>query len=119
MRLYIDEDSCDSRLVQELRRLGLEVLAANELRRTGLSDREHLEFAAAEGCAILTANIGDFHALHGEWAATGRTHHGILLWKKSVRRSPESLAASVFEVVGTAASDQYANAVVKVPNRND
>jgi hypothetical protein len=112
----VDEDSCDRRFVQELRRLGVDVLAADELGRKGLSDADHLAFATAEGCALLTANVGDFHALQGECARLGREHAGILIWKKSVRRSPESLAADVFRVLAEAPGGVLSNALVRVPH---
>lgn len=115
MRLYVDEDSCDGRLVRELRRLGVEVLAADELGRKGMSDADHLAFAAAEACVLLTGNVGDFHALNGEWARAGREHAGILIWKKAVRRSPENLAASVFQLL-TDSPGSLSNTITRVPN---
>ena len=115
MRLFIDEDSCDGRLIQELRRLGVEVLAADELGRKGLPDDLQLEFATAAGSVLMTANIADFHALHSEWASLGRDHAGILIWKKGARRSAESLAAGVLEVL-TSMAGMTTNAILRVPS---
>jgi hypothetical protein len=44
-----------------------------------LPDRSHLEFAAAEGRVIYTANVGDFAALDAEYAETGVFHAGIIV----------------------------------------
>jgi hypothetical protein len=42
-------------------------------------DEPILAAAADEDRVIVTANIGDFAALHARWTAEGRTHAGIVL----------------------------------------
>jgi hypothetical protein len=42
-------------------------------------DEPILDTAAVEDRFIVTANIGDFAALHAQWTAEGRAHAGIVL----------------------------------------
>jgi len=47
-KLYIDEDSMDRDLVRALRARGVDVVTAQEVGRIGISDEEHLRFAASQ-----------------------------------------------------------------------
>lgn len=42
-------------------------------------DEEHLSLATAQGRALYSFNVGDFHEIHTEWTSTGRDHAGIIL----------------------------------------
>lgn len=69
----------DSDLVIALRLRGVTVLTALESALIETSDEEHLRFAATQGCALYTFNVGDFFRLHTAWAIEGRSHSGIIL----------------------------------------
>lgn len=96
--LYIDEDSCDVRLIAALRRAGFDVVTADEAGTRGWSDREQLEFAASLGRVILSANVGDFAGLQRSWGRMHRHHFGIVIWKRP-RWSPERFAEHFAGVV--------------------
>jgi hypothetical protein len=73
MLLYADEDFSFP-VVQELRRLGQDVLTAQQDGRTSTSDPAILARAHALGRAVLTYNRRHFERLHRQGAA----HSGIL-----------------------------------------
>jgi hypothetical protein len=77
--LYLDEDSSDGDLRLALEQRGFAVRTAIEAGTAGMPDEEQLAFASAEGFILITANVGDFHALHGRWLAAGRSHFGIVV----------------------------------------
>ena len=73
MQLYADEDF-PLGVVQELRRLGHDVLTAQEDGRRATPDPDLLARAHALGRAVLTHNRRDYERLHRQGAA----HSGIL-----------------------------------------
>jgi Domain of unknown function (DUF5615) len=78
-RLYLDDDSENKALVRALSDRGYDVVRATDVGMRGRPDSEHLEFAAANGRALYTANRGDFLKLDGEWSRAGRLHSGIVI----------------------------------------
>src|SRR4051812_44331011 len=44
-----------------------------------IPDEDQLEYAASQGRAILSFNIGDFYEREAAWKAASRAHHGILV----------------------------------------
>lgn len=79
LRLYLDEDSMDQRLVRALRARGVNVETALEAEMVARSDEEHLEYAAASGRVLHTFNVADFYELHGRFMEAGRQHAGLVL----------------------------------------
>ncbi len=79
LRLYMDEDSMDQALVRALRARGVDVMTAHEAGMIERTDRDHLEFAAAQGRSLCTFNIGDFYELHTAYLAQGKMHAGIIV----------------------------------------
>ncbi len=79
IRLYLNEDTINRRLIQALRSRDIDVLTAREAGLTGVSDREHLEYASSLGHTILTFNTRDFVKLHTEYAALGKRHAGVIV----------------------------------------
>jgi hypothetical protein len=73
MLLYADEDFALP-VVVELRRLGHDVVTAQEDGRTAIPDADILARAHALGRAVLTYNRRDFERLHRQ----GATHSGIV-----------------------------------------
>lgn len=74
LRLLIDEDSQDKRLVQLLRETGHDVITANEAGLMSQPDQIVFRYAINDNRVLLTLNCRDFEALHEE----DSTHPGIL-----------------------------------------
>ena len=79
VRLYCDEDSMRHALVSGLRKRGVDILTPLEAGTTKESDERQLAYAAAQGRAIYSFNVGDFCRLHSEWSARQQPHAGIVL----------------------------------------
>ena len=78
--LFTDEH-IDTRLPKALARRGFDILSCQDDGRAHqrISDEDQRAYAASQGRAILTFNIGDFIALDAEWKQNGRRHAGIIL----------------------------------------
>jgi predicted nuclease of predicted toxin-antitoxin system len=76
-RLYSNENF-PRRVVEELRRLGHDVLTSHQAKRSNqrIPDEEVLEFATSEKRAVLTLNRRDFIRLH---LSTKGKHGGIIV----------------------------------------
>ncbi len=61
-KLYADED-VPLPLIKALRKLGVDILRAQEVGLVGAKDEEQLVWAIRMGRALLTFNIRDFPAL--------------------------------------------------------
>jgi Domain of unknown function (DUF5615) len=79
IRLYIDEDAIDSRLIAALRARSVGVVTVLDVDSFGKSDEDQLTFATGQGCVLYTFNMADFHRLHMQWMKAGREHAGIIL----------------------------------------
>jgi hypothetical protein len=80
-RLFADEDF-DHPVVEELRRLGHDILTVQDagLANHGLPDVDVLAFAVSQGRAVLTFNRRDFIRLHRR----SSTHAGIIVCTRDV-----------------------------------
>lgn len=76
--LYLDEDVHPT-LAKILRERGFDVRTTAEVGMLEKSDPEQLEFAAAQGRAILTYNVRDYVRLAQQYAEQQRTHAGIVV----------------------------------------
>ena len=79
IRLYFDEDSMRHALVEALRKRGVDVLTPLEVGSTEQTDEQQLEYAATQGRAIYSFNVGDFCRIHAEWLRQHKSHTGIVL----------------------------------------
>lgn len=79
MRLYLDEDSMDRRLLATLRDRGHDCLTAEEASMRGRTDADQLAFAATAVRVLYTFNVGDFCRLHSAWMRAGRAHAGMVV----------------------------------------
>ncbi|MFO0953277.1 MAG: DUF5615 family PIN-like protein [Isosphaeraceae bacterium] len=79
-RLYADENFPAPTFIA-LRRLGHDVLTANDVGQAGLgiSDKSVLDFTRSQSRALLPHNRKDFRNLHN----SGRKHSGIVLCTES------------------------------------
>jgi len=79
LRLYLDEDSMDQRLVRALRARGMDVETALDADMVARSHEEHLAYAAVSDRVLHTFNVADFYELHGQFVEEGREHAGLVL----------------------------------------
>ena len=79
LSLYFDDCADDDILAALLRRAGYQIHTPRSAGTSGVSDEEHLAYAARSGYTVLTKDPDDFLDLHHHWHATNRTHSGILL----------------------------------------
>ena len=78
MRLYLDE-SISVALAAVLLQYGVDCLTARDAGSLGADDESQLLFATQQYRVILTHDTRDFLRLASMWAASGRSHAGILL----------------------------------------
>jgi predicted nuclease of predicted toxin-antitoxin system len=79
LRLYLDNDSLDRRVVRALQRTGIDVVTTSDVGYERRSDERQLEYATEQGRAIYSADVKDFTRLHKEWLVNGRSHAGIIV----------------------------------------
>lgn len=79
LSLYLDDCADDDILAALLRRAGHQVYTPRSTGTSGVSDDEHLVYAANHKYTLLTKDPDDFLELHLHWRATNRTHSGVLL----------------------------------------
>ena len=77
-RLYLDED-VSPLAAALLRARGFDVISCHEVPLLGVADEAQIEFAAAQGRALLTFNHAHFSRIAAEWFENGRKHHGIVI----------------------------------------
>jgi hypothetical protein len=78
MRLYLDDDMDANALIRFLQNEGHEVVSPRAVAMRGAEDAVHRRYAAAQQCAVVTANVRDCLTLHQAWQEAGRHHAGIL-----------------------------------------
>ncbi|MGH9207246.1 MAG: DUF5615 family PIN-like protein [Acidimicrobiales bacterium] len=79
IRLYVDEDSMDRRLISALRQHGVDVVTVQDEGRRGLPDAAQLEWATEHNRVLYTQNASDYQQLHTEILHSGRHHGGIVI----------------------------------------
>lgn len=79
MKVYLDDNITDRRVVAEVRRAGHTVVLPLEVGRDGAPDAQHFAEAIRQTAARLTRNYQDFIDLHDLIQAAGGLHPGLLL----------------------------------------
>ncbi|HEX9895274.1 MAG TPA: DUF5615 family PIN-like protein [Gemmatimonadales bacterium] len=106
LRFYLDED-VGPRVAVIARGLGLDVVAAQEAGRTGLSDYDQLRQAGEDQRVLVTFNRNDFIHWTREFFRGGRPHYGVLILSRSLPRDqPERIAHALAEWAA-AATDRF------------
>jgi hypothetical protein len=100
MKLYLDDDSVDGRLVAELRKLQHEVVVPVDVKLNGAKDARHMIHALRERLVLLTSNYYDFDLLHQVIIASGGHHAGILLIRKDNDRARDMKVPMIISCVG-------------------
>lgn len=79
MRLYLDDNLTDRRVVAYLQRAGHAVVLPAEAGHSGASDAKHFTSAIHYTAVLLTQNYKDFIELHDLILAAGGSHPGLFL----------------------------------------
>ncbi|MEX0783417.1 MAG: DUF5615 family PIN-like protein [Dehalococcoidia bacterium] len=76
--IYLDDDSGDLAIAENLLRAGEDIIRSTDVGMRGRDDHEHLEFATLRG-VLITANRSHYWQLHSDWLRSGRSHAGIII----------------------------------------
>jgi predicted nuclease of predicted toxin-antitoxin system len=104
VKVYLDEDIAPDVAVI-LRSLEVDATSAHERGRQGMSDRDQLEIAAAEGRCLVTRNRNDFILLTREFFEKGLPHSGVLILPWTVPPDNFRLAAKRIALYAKRAGD--------------
>jgi hypothetical protein len=100
MRLYLDDDSTSTLLVQLLRRAGHDVRLPAEIGVAGESDAVHLMHAVLEDRVYLSHNYDDFEDLHNLALALRGHHPGILVVRKDNNPKRDLAPPGIVRAIG-------------------
>jgi len=78
MKFYLDENISPV-VASELRKKGIDVVSAYEIKSCGLSDRKQFELAIIEKRILITYDVRDFIELGKEYLTKGKEHSGLIL----------------------------------------
>ncbi len=99
MRIYLDDNTTDPRLMIELRKRGHIVVEPSDASLDGASDARHFVYSIEKGLVILTRDADDFRNLHLIVIASHGEHPGIFVVRfdndPSKDMRPGGLAAAV------------------------
>jgi hypothetical protein len=110
IRLYLDEDSMDKHVVQALRARNVDVVTAFESDMIERTDKEHLDFASAQGRTLFSFNVGDFYQLHVSFLEENRIHAGIILSRQQHYAVGEQMRR-LLRLIASISADQMKNRV--------
>jgi hypothetical protein len=79
IKLYLDEDSQRTDLIQALRARQVDVETVSETNLLGQADDVLLAYATRQERVLFSFNRGDFSRLHTEWLRIERHHTGIIV----------------------------------------
>ncbi|MFL5242477.1 MAG: DUF5615 family PIN-like protein [Gemmataceae bacterium] len=77
MKIYLDDNITDGRLVTQLQKAGHGVVSPLDVGTSGMTDPNHLIFAIKQRLVLLTKNYDDFEDLHNLVIAAGGGHFGV------------------------------------------
>jgi hypothetical protein len=75
---FTDEDVY-GHVAEQLRAAGIDAISTPEAGRLGSGDPEQLSWAAQQGRALITFNVGDFARLHYEWISQDLHHARVIV----------------------------------------
>ena len=104
---YLDED-VSALVAKLLRSRGFDAKTTLEADKLGASDAEQLEFASANGLAIVTHNRTHFEALAKQYIETGKKHGGIII---AVRRRAQEIVQRLLILLDDVTADEMQDQV--------
>lgn len=113
MKLYLDDDTADRRLVQQLERDGHAVWVPNQVGLSGVSDARHVIHCCENELVLVSRNYDDFLELHLVIESAGGAHPGILIVRmdNDPKRdlTPRGIATAIgrFESAGATITGQF------------
>jgi hypothetical protein len=110
IRLYLDEDSSDTALLNALRLRAIDAVSASERGMRRAPDEEQLRAATEQQRALFSANRGDFYRIHSEWMRNERSHFGIILVKQQTYSVGEQVRRLV-HLVSSLSAEEMQNRV--------
>ena len=105
IRLYLDEDTMITALVNALRSAGIEVITALEAGMIARPDEEHLRYAAEHGLALHSFNVKDYQQLNFRFLDQGWSHAGIILAQQNRYSVGEHTSRMVILINGISAEE--------------
>lgn len=107
IELYLDED-VNVLVADLLRGRGFVAMTTRDAGQLQNSDAQQLAFAVESKMALLTHNRRDFEELASSYAATGKTHYGIIL---STRHPPYELVRRLMRILNQVTATEMENQV--------
>ena len=96
MARYLLDEDVNPEVATAARGRGLDVRSVHELGRQGLSDRQQLHGAAADGRALVTYNRDDYRELTVEFFEARKKHCGVVIIPRALRDDrPRRVAAAL------------------------
>ena len=113
--LYLDDDSESRAVHAALIVRGFDAVRATDSGMRGRPDEEHLEFAAAAGRTLVTANRADFLRIHADWMRNGSNHAGLIIVLQQ-HDSVGKLLARLERILETRTASEMLNSVEFLSN---
>lgn len=107
MKLYLDDDTTDRRLVQQLERAGHTVWTPIQVGLSGVSDARHLIHCCDNELVLITRNYDDFLDLHLVIEAAGGAHPGILMIRMDNDPARDLTPRGVVTAIGRIQSSHF------------
>jgi hypothetical protein len=112
IRIYLDEN-VHGFLADALKLRGWEASTTAEQGRLLPSDPDQIDFATAQGYAILTYDRGDFPRLHYERMKLGVEHNGILI---GVNLDPHQTLRGLLRLLSEVTAEELKNRLEYLSN---
>jgi predicted nuclease of predicted toxin-antitoxin system len=111
IRLYLDENAMDDRLVRPLHDQGVDVTTVREANLLRASDEQQLLYATQHGRVIYSYNVKDFMALHNKFLEQELPHAGIILAHEQRLSIGEQLRAILRLIDAKSAGEMHGQVV--------
>jgi len=112
MKVYLDDDSCNSLLVRLLQRNGHDVVTPVDVGLAGSADAEHFKRAIELDRVLVTHNYDDFFQLDELIRTSGGHHPGVLIARRDNDKSKDMKPADIvralrnLEAAGVSVADE-------------
>ncbi len=95
IRYYLDTH-IPKVVAEQLRLRNVDVIRCEEVGLAEADDAEHLEYATAHGCTLISHDA-DFRELHSFWLGEGLSHGGIIIFNRRFQGDIGKLVRELFE----------------------